>query len=237
MSDLTIIIPWRPGGPHREASLAFVTVWLRQVFPDANLELADDGGDPFSRGASIDQAVERSDASLFVVCDADIVVPASQLVAAAALAAEADGQVIPFESYRYLTGQASEQLRAGPISDQDWEALPVEWSYSVAVGAACAFSRATHEQAGGHPGFRGWGMEDVAFFLAAETLVAPMRRVPGPVFHLWHPTGTEASYRDPAAMAANVALLDRYGAAEGDPVAMGALIGELRGIPSPEADV
>lgn len=237
MPEVSIVVPWRGGDRCREASLAFVSVWLRRVFPDASFELADDGGDPFARGASIDQAVADAPGSVIVVCDADILVPAAQLRQAVQFATSSPGQVIPFGLYRYLTGPASEALRAGPVDDTAWHVFEHEWTYAVAVGAAAVFTRETHEQSGGHPGFRGWGCEDVGFFLACETLVAPMRRVPGDCLHLWHPTAEPGDYRTDQQVKVNAGLLARYSEACGDPEAMRALVTELHGSHDNPADV
>ena len=62
--------------------------------------------------------------------------------------------------------------------------------------------------------FRGWGFEDAAWYLAHEALLGePPIRHEGRVYALHH-----APRCGPARVRANAALMDRYRAAEGDPL-------------------
>jgi hypothetical protein len=73
--------------------------------------------------------------------------------------------------------------------------------------------------------FRGWGMEDTAFALAATTLVGPLVHMEGECWHLWHPSAPEGHINTPSANA-NRARGARYQAAAGNPDAMRALMAE-----------
>ena len=140
----------------------------------------DDGGEVFSRGGSINQAVEQLAVDeIVVVVDADLVVDMDAIDRAVALAAEQPGLVQPYDRIQYL--------------DQTWRRVEWDFGYSSTTplfGAANVFSKETWKRAGGFlPAFRGWGCEDIAFVHQCAVMVAPWRRAHGTLTHLWHPKG------------------------------------------------
>lgn len=185
---LGIVIPYRPTHPDRRMAAERVIAHLQAAFPEPfELVLADDGFDPFSRGASITTFAWPLDVDVYLVCDADLVVPAEQLREAVRLAEQGPGLVVPFSRYLYLTPQQTRR-----ICDSPRRALPArpraQWNMTGSVGGAGTFDRRTLEVTGGYPAvFRGWGMEDVAFELLADELAGPTRRVDGDALHLYHP--------------------------------------------------
>jgi len=77
--------------------------------------------------------------------------------------------------------------------------------------------------------FRGWGFEDAAWYLAHGALLGqPPVRHEGRVYALHH----AAEVRAGAHYDANAALMERYRAAEGDPVAMAQLVAGSRVVSS-----
>jgi hypothetical protein len=91
-------------------------------------------------------------------------------------------------------------------------------------------SRSLWGRVGGFdPLFSGWGYEDIGFKIACETLSGkPMVKLSAAMFHLWHTTSHENNPRE-ATYQANVARNERYQAANGDPVAVQALLDEAAG--------
>lgn len=138
----------------------------------------DDGGEVFSRGGSINQAVEAlEDNAVVVVVDADLMVDMDAIDEAVRVAGEAPGLVQPYDRIRYF--------------DEAWQR--VEWDFRASsstplFGAANVFTKETWRRAGGFlAAFRGWGCEDIAFVHQCAVMVAPWRRVTGTIDHLWHP--------------------------------------------------
>lgn len=221
MTDpFSIVIPWRDGGCEaRRAALAAVRTHLARSFPEAPIFLADDGLQPWARGASIDQAIAGAPHDLLFVCDADLLLAPAQIEAALEAAAAEPGQVIPFDLYRYLN-EASTRAAIAALDPTTWHRLRHKFTMRTSVGGSMAITRESWKRAGGHdPRFRGWGCQDYGFMYAASTLVAPLRRIPGPVLHLCHP-GDEIRPK------ANPELMKRYSAAAGDPEAMAAILAE-----------
>ena len=214
---VAVLVPWRSGGcPHREAAWVHVAaMWDSYGWP---VITADDGGQPFSRGCSINYARATVDADVYLIVDADIIVPHDQAVAAAAAAHDQPGLVVAFDEYRYLTPAATVEVLAGADPAEVEHAFTYGWGVSCCVAVS---AKTFDTVAGFDPRFRAWGAEDVAFEAACSTLAGPLRKIAGPVWHLWHPS-------EPERPAANFELGNRYGAARGNPAAMAALIDEAR---------
>lgn len=210
---ISAVIPYRPQSGRTDA-FGFVREYL-----EANVDeviVADDGKDPFSRGCSINEGVRRASGDILVICDADLILPERQLDAAVVAVACRLGMVLPFDRYHYLTGAATLDVLAGVSPHDD---TPVEFVMETSLGGVCVIDRKTFNRCGGFdPAMRGWGHEDNQFFSVVDTL-ATVSRVPGPIFHLWHPL-------DPVRPKENLRILAPYVAAHGNPEAMLALIGD-----------
>lgn len=212
---MTVVVPWRSKGDvHREMAWRLA----RDNWSGWDVHTADDGGEPFSRAASINLAVEEHPADVYVVADADVLVPADQVRAAVELAQSAPGIVLAYDRYAYLSAGGTRYVLDGYRGD--WEPF-VMFTLGWTVSSCLAVSHETWETVGGFdPRFRGWGMEDVAFDIACRTLAGPTRRVPGSCWHLWHPT-------EPERPSENVDLLRQYEAADGNPDALRALMAHV----------
>jgi hypothetical protein len=148
----------------------------------------DAGGDMFSRADSLNDGVRCSDAEVICALDADMIIPPAHIVAAAGMALEAPGMVVPFDEGRYLGSAASMRVVGGSspwLAEPRWRFRPN--STTPLVGGCNVLSRETFEKVGGWPtGFVGWGNQDIAFADLCEQ-VAPLRRIEGPYVHLHHP--------------------------------------------------
>lgn len=208
--SVAVIIPHRPVDEHRAAAFETVTSWWALACPEFRVVPVDDGGEPFSRAGSVNQGVERSDAEVLIVADGDVLLSRDQALWAVALAVASPGLVQPFDEMRWYGPDATRLLLEEPWRAFDGTAPPAEQTFFPSptvplLGACNVLSRRTWDAVGGFdPRFRGWGCEDIAFAqVCAE--VAPTRRVPGPLMHLYHPkTGDYVSDRT---LARNAALL------------------------------
>lgn len=188
-----VVIPFRGGCPYRELAKDLVV----DTWSGFHVTVVDDGFEPFSRGASLNQAIEQSDADVIVATDADVVADFAALETAIRLARESPGLVQPFDQLKYL--------------DETWS--HVEWTFSPSeattlLGGVNVFSRETWELSGGFlPAFRGWGCEDVAFARQCAVLAGPLRRIVASVTHLWHPK--VGAYVSPEVLQSNHDLMGR----------------------------
>lgn len=212
----SVVVPWRSGGCRFR-----LAAWehVRTSWDGWDVHTADDGGQPFSRAASINQAVAEHPADVYVIADADTLTDRLQVEAAVELAAWSPGLVVAFDRFAYLS-------RDGTKKVLDASATPAEsliaWTLDLTVSSCVALSHETWETVGGFdPRFRGWGAEDVQLEVACAALCAETRRIPGTCFHLWHPPERERPRR-------NSGMVDEYLRLRSDPEGMRAHLDRVR---------
>lgn len=198
------------GDPHRRAAFEYVLPWYERR---GYRVLIDDH--PRGRASGCNAAIRRCSADVIIQSDPDSLVPQAHLDAAARLAHEADGLVVPHDRYLYLTQAATAQVLddcADPflMGSDDCESFGPD-----GVGNVVVFSRNTWELAGGFDERFGlWGGDDGAFAYAAAAFTQPTRRVAGDVVHLWHPRQA-ASYPGHPGYAEQFAIVAEYRDAAG----------------------
>lgn len=220
-TDVAVVVPRRADGGHRDA----VWRWLRErweyAHPTYRIVEGHHEDGPFNRSAAINAGVAAAGPhDVLVIADADSFVAPSQLVRAVHLAESTGQLVLAYDLFHYLDEKMSRRVMAG----QQGSWLPgVAWSLDWSCSSMVVVPAALWADMGGaDEGFVGWGGEDFALRHALETLGGGMHRVPGPVWHLWHPPSPhDADDVFPARQRL-------YEAAAGDPGAMRALLAELR---------
>lgn len=180
-----IVIPWWPGTTcewrHRWRRIV-TDYWrssgLGQVVFGYGIE-----------GAARNSGVEAAQADVFLVTDADSLIPWERAAEALRLAGAESGLVIPHSAYAYLGQNASEAIARLPGSVPScFEPRPesIEFTGQLGVGGPVAFNFDTWIRAGYYDEgiVRGY---DAAFALACDALVGNTRRLAGDYLHLWHP--------------------------------------------------
>lgn len=124
-----------------------------------------------------------NDETILVFNDADTICPPGQIREAVRLAGEAPGLVFAYDLYVRLTEAGTVGHSLGkPIEDCTIDRV-IHNSGSM---GCVAISRACFEEVGGFDeAYLGWGYEDLDFAERCDRLW-PIRRVTGPVYHLWH---------------------------------------------------
>jgi hypothetical protein len=222
---VSVLVPRRAGDPHRDHVWAWVRRWWQTNLPDLPAPTTgehDDGG-PFNRSAALNAAAHAAGAwDVAVIADADSIVDPANIRAAIERADDSQRMVIAYEVFAHLNQLMTQRVRAGYSGP--WE-YGVDWTLTGTFSSMIAVPRALWDQVGGFDvRFVGWGMEDVAFATAAKTLGDGLERLPGTLWHLWH----EPAQRQADLEAANVALLQHYADAAGDPDAMRAVCQSAR---------
>lgn len=211
---VTVIVPRSPGTcSHRDGNWGWVRARWEHHHPGWQILEAPDPGTDWSKGRAVASVIARADHDVLVVADADSFADPAALSEAAEMAA-VHGWAVPFTEVRRLNEEATAAVTAGP-PDTD----PPAARSALARGVYCpgpgggivAVTREAWDTVGGiDPRFKGWGGEDLAFGWALATLVGPLHRATGPLWHLWHPP-----IRDKRPHSAELA--DRYRLAFGAP--------------------
>lgn len=219
------LVPRRAdGGPRDE-----LWAWVRDRWPVAHPGVDvyeghhDDG--PFNRSAAINTAAAHAgEWDIAVIADADSFVSTEQLDAAVALAADTHRITFAFNRFHYLTESMTVRIMGGYTGS--WRG-GIRFTMGDTCSSQVVVSRRLWDTVGGFDeGFVGWGMEDIGFSLACQALGAGMERIPGDVWHLYHPISPENDPNDPL-FQANVARMERYKACNYNPRRMRALLDEL----------
>lgn len=217
--SIDVVIPWR-SAPSRLEPFQRVWDWYATNLPEARLRTVDTDDDVFVLAACRNEAVRTApEGTVIVLSDADTL-PEIEPLRRAIDAARTSGLVhLPYTEYRWLGGTGSAQYADGvPLEDCEVEQVVRGACSGVYVTTADAW----WAHGGQDEGFRGWGFEDAAWYLAHETLLGePPRRHDGRVYALHHAPETRAG----TGYDANAARMERYRAAAGDPAAMRELLG------------
>lgn len=188
--SVSLVIPYRPDGGLRAASLEWCLRFWAARLPGAEVVVCDAGGEPFSRAASLNRGAASAIGDLLVLADADTVTddPAGLLEVAKGghwVIGHAEG------CYWRLPDEASRRLMRVDLAEQ----LPHPASLGcndthrmTSVSGVLAMPRAAFEKVGGLDArFMGWGGEDRAFAWVLDAVWGPHRRTGGHALHLWHP--------------------------------------------------
>lgn len=192
MTAVSVLVPWRPGCPHREAAWAWTARWWRHHHPDWQIVTGTcPPGQPWRKGAAVADAAAHAEGPIVVVADADVVSPGAG-EAAAAVAAGA-GWAMPHKPVHRLTPEyTTAVLAGGPLPDTANprgrpEATAAHTYIGVAGGGMVILPAATLAAVPIDPRFAGWGQEDTAWAWALGRIVGGYWRGHHPLWHLWHP--------------------------------------------------
>lgn len=218
-----VLVPWRPGDPHRDRAWPWVR---RRWHHRLGLPIVTGDSDParpFNRSAARNDAARRAgDWDVAVITDADTIVRNAAPTVEAIAQAHATGHVVlPHDAYRALDAKGTALVLANDAAG--WAHLAR--SVARAPLGVVVVPRPAWEQLGGFDErWTGWGGEDAAFVEAAEVLVG-LDRLPGEIWHLWHPL--DPTKRDYIA-AKGGELRTLYRQARRDPDAMRQLLAGAR---------
>lgn len=214
---VSVIVPWQPGCPHRQAAWDF----LRPRWADVGEVVVGTCEGPWVKADAIADGLARATGDLLVIADADVWVDPSEALAACVTWA------IPHLMVHRLSAESTALVLAGA----DWHDLPLDSSngqdrrpYRGQVGGGVTVIRRDVYEQCPIPRIEGWGQEDQSWSAALRCLFGEPWQGSEDLVHLWHPpqprlnrvTGSEAGK----------ALWRRYRNAARDPVAMRALIEE-----------
>ena len=226
--DVAVVVPWRDrGDPDRRHAWDWLKRRWRILHPGWTVVEADCSAE-WNKPEAVNGTVAGLDVRTVVVADADVAVPPDRIRTAVRLAASTPW-VVPHGDVCRMTRQATRRLTT---SDPAVELPPdpecaVRPYRGTPAGGLFVIGRAQWDRMGGFdPTFRGWGAEDDAFALAADTLLGTHVRLDGPLWHLWHDPGLRS---DDPHWKPNRERLIRYRRAARCRQTMAALVSERTG--------
>jgi hypothetical protein len=222
--DVIVVVPWRdPGDPDRVDAWRWLRKRWATLHPDWTVVEADCEG-TWQKTRALNDTISGLDCRVLIIADADVTADPGDLEWAV-LDAQCYPWVVPHGKVHRLTRTATRQLFDLPADvDLNIQAPTIRTPYTGFPGGGLfVIGRAQWDRAGGmDETFVGWGAEDEAFALAADTLLGPHVRYDRPLIHLYHDPGLRSS--DPA-YEANRARWRRYRDISGDRAAMAAHVG------------
>jgi hypothetical protein len=226
-----ILVPRRDDGGYRDELWDWCRAWWEREQSHMPVVEGHHTDGLFNRSAAVNTAARIAGAwDVAVIIDSDVLCDPNRVKEAVELAHRDTVMVLP-HTVRYDVGRrGSEALRAGQLTLEAIAASRQRWvhrEYSTAnghpsVSSVVVVGRELWDLVGGFDEqFKGWGYEDTAFAAACETFGGVVR-MPGEVWHLWHPTAREGKRGTPS-WALNSARGQAYRAAIGNPAAIRAL--------------
>jgi hypothetical protein len=223
LSDLSVLVPYRPDGGWRDKAWAAIEPAWRELGVELVVESPGPGRNPgdFNHPRAINRARDRATRPLLCVADADTGFDREWPALAAAALAD-HPWVLPAEYWQMSQAQ-TRAARVGRLPakdaqlDADWVGVGVSWSGLVFV-TADAFDLVE----GYDERWEWWGSDDAAFAITMGTLVAPAHRLMGRALHFWHPRQVEHHYGHERHQAQHE-LCKAYEAAAGDPALVSAV--------------
>lgn len=189
---IPFLVPRRPDNGRRDALWEFVQGFWADKLPEAKMVEGDHLDGPFNRGAAINRAAEAAgDWDVAVIADADVVTDPERVLHAVALARETGRVCLPYSRYVGLGEPMTNRILAG--YDGDWTPGK-RLTMDTHISSLIAIHRDLWETVRGFDErFAGWGYDDIAFIEACRVLGGGIDRMPGTVWHLWHPASPETT--------------------------------------------
>lgn len=180
-----ILIPWRPGCPHREAALTWVTG--RYTAAGYTVHLGSPPPGPWCKAKAIADAFTKTTEDVLVVADADVWTDG---LPAAIDGLERHTWAIPHLRVLRLSQDATAVLLRG--GSPDLNDLDNQQYWGTQGGGIVALHRTTWQDVPMDPRFVGWGGEDHSWGIALHHLAGRPWIGRADLIHLWHPPQLEA---------------------------------------------
>lgn len=221
---VAVVIPWRPGCPHREAALEWTLKRYALTLPGAEvIPGACDPGLPFNRAQAILDGASRTDADVVIVADGDCW--SDGVFEALEQVERGEAWAVPHRMLRRLSERATRAVLAG---DGAWDQVDMdEPPYKgFETGTLVVIRREVLLDVPPDVRCIGWGQEDQCWSLALRALIGPPWRGTAPCWHLWHPAQPRQSRS--IGNQDGLRLLKRYESARHKPAVMRALVDESK---------
>ncbi len=217
-----ICVPYRPDTPERARAWAWCEARWQALYPTWPIVVGSCGDGNWNIAEALNDALRQATGDIVMLMGADVAL--NEVTVDLAVVAALDGRwVLPAGTLlRVSQGATTSLLSSTPGAPLSGSVAGIRQACGFGWGPIVAPTALLRAVGGWDERFRGHGGEDDAFAVCASTLAGPPVQLGHDVHLLWHPPAAV----DQAQYAANLALLARYQAVQGDPVAVRALIAE-----------
>lgn len=217
--NISVLVPWQPGCPHREAAWEF----LRPRWATVGELVVGTCDGQWVKADAVADALYRAAGDLLVIADADVWVDPSAAIEAC------ETWAVP----HLMVNRMSRRSTDAVIGGEDWRRLPLDQTndrnrtpYQGQSGGGVTVVRRDVYEECPIPRIVGWGQEDETWSIALHALYGPPWRGDADLVHLWHPPQPRMNRVDGSVEGRR--LRRRFHEARHDPEAIRALIEEAR---------
>lgn len=189
LPPISLLIPYRADSVYRQQIFRWNIKRYKMLFPELQICIGDNVGEPFNRSKARNIAAKAASNDLFLFADIDLLVTRDILYDACQ---KITTYVRMKENYetQYWPSYLIEQHSTMNLLKAN---LPLTNQQIITRGIAgpfyfCLITReAFYATPGWDENFKGWGLEDGAFFKTIEIYHGNKPSFEGPLYHLWHP--------------------------------------------------
>lgn len=189
MIDCSIVIPYRPDTPQREA----IYRWCRRYWQARGYTVVTGRclAGPWIKAKAVAAAMARVKTPWVAVADADILISDLEW-ACHGLEREGRRWAVPhWMVYRLRSDATALLLEVPPETEYPMAGIGLHFAdlpYPGHIGGGLVVLQTDdYYQVPLDPRFEGWGHEDDAWGMALQVLLGPPWRGDAPLYHLWHP--------------------------------------------------
>lgn len=190
MPDVAVLVPYRPDNLDRARAWAALEPRWRALGDDYELVTAPGPEGPWCKARAVHDALQATTAPICVVADADVW--CDTVRAAVEVVADGAPWAMPHTLVRRLNRPGTSAWLEGASFGSSPAGLAQHPYQGVEGGGLVVVRRSTLEEVPLDARFTGWGQEDESWALALRTLVGPLHRLTGTLWHLWHPPAPRA---------------------------------------------
>jgi hypothetical protein len=223
---ISVIVPFNDDGAERARNWSFLRARYEALYDWEIVEGSCEG--QWCKSTAVSEALETCSGDLLVISDADMFL-ADEVMREGVARLQDCPWVVPHHRAYRLSEAATLDFIAGALdpSEITHDHLEMPTRRMFPCGGLFFIRRETYLSVGGFDRrFLGWGGEDESLGMALKTLVGEPLLLGAVLLHLYHepqPTMPADRLRPPRVDP----LVKRYEAAQGDPIAMRALIQEV----------
>jgi hypothetical protein len=200
--NLSVILPYRPTEDgYRESIFNWMLSRYVKILPDAEIIVCDSGDEEFNRSKSRNIGVQQSTRDYLLIGDSDTMPFKSFILDGISRLEQGESWLFLYDFEMYFNADQKSSLDIlSREPEVDVSPEEISWEHKITSWAGQILMRSEDFKfIGGYDErFNGWGYEDNAFQVAADTCIGPHGRIPNAwTIHIWHPYSHATTFGQP----------------------------------------